>query len=45
MSDPRQGAVRATDGLGSTQPLGQAWDAGGFADTMVKRVPVMVRSV
>ena len=35
--------VRATDGLGITQPLDQPWNHHGFANTMVQWVPVTVR--
>ncbi|MGA9159903.1 MAG: sulfite oxidase [Actinomycetota bacterium] len=35
---------RATDAAGNTQPLEQPWNLHGFANTMVQRVPVEVRS-
>ena len=36
---------RATDADGDTQPLEQPWNLHGFANNMVQRVPVEVRSV
>src|SRR5262245_104182 len=35
---------RATDAEGNTQPLEQSWNLHGFANNMVQRVPVEVRS-
>jgi hypothetical protein len=35
--------VRATDGLGVTQPLDGPWNLHGFENTLVQRVPVTVR--
>ena len=37
-------ACRATDASGRTQPLGQRWSRGGFANNTVQRVPVAVVS-
>jgi sulfane dehydrogenase subunit SoxC len=34
---------RATDEAGNTQPLAAAWNAGGYANNAVQRVPVTVR--
>ena len=35
--------VRATDGLGITQPLDGPWNLHGYENTLVQRVPVTVR--
>jgi sulfane dehydrogenase subunit SoxC len=35
-------SARATDMSGRTQPLGQRWSRGGFANNTIQRVPVMV---
>ncbi|MFE9217467.1 sulfite oxidase [Streptomyces lavendulae] len=35
--------ARATDATGRTQPLGQAWNRGGFGNNAVQRVPVLCR--
>ncbi|MET8752705.1 sulfite oxidase [Streptomyces sp. NPDC004667] len=35
--------ARATDAAGRTQPLGQAWNRGGFGNNAVQRVPVLCR--
>ncbi|MER5807336.1 sulfite oxidase [Streptomyces sp. NPDC002033] len=35
--------ARATDATGGTQPLGQAWNRGGFGNNAVQRVPVLCR--
>jgi len=37
-------ACRATDASGRTQPLGQRWSRGGFANNTIQRVPVIVIS-
>jgi sulfane dehydrogenase subunit SoxC len=37
-------ACRATDASGRTQPLGQRWSRGGFANNTIQRVPVTVIS-
>jgi DMSO/TMAO reductase YedYZ molybdopterin-dependent catalytic subunit len=37
-------ACRATDASGRTQPLGQRWSRGGFANNTVQQVPVTVIS-
>ena len=37
-------ACRATDASGRTQPLGQRWSRGGFANNTIQRVPVTVNS-
>jgi sulfane dehydrogenase subunit SoxC len=37
-------SARATDASGRTQPLGQRWSRGGFANNTVQRVPVTVVS-
>jgi DMSO/TMAO reductase YedYZ molybdopterin-dependent catalytic subunit len=37
-------SCRATDGSGRTQPLGQRWSRGGFANNTIQRVPVTVIS-
>jgi hypothetical protein len=34
---------RATDATGETQPLEPEWNVGGYRNTAVQRVPVMVR--
>jgi DMSO/TMAO reductase YedYZ molybdopterin-dependent catalytic subunit len=36
-------ACRATDANGETQPLESRWDAGGFGNNAVHRLPVIVR--
>ena len=45
---PRLGSYvlscRATDASGRTQPLGQRWSRGGFANNTIQRVPVTVIS-
>jgi hypothetical protein len=35
---------RATDASGRTQPLGQRWSRGGFANNTIQQVPVTVIS-
>ena len=35
-------SARATDATGRTQPLGQRWSRGGFANNTIQRVPVAV---
>jgi hypothetical protein len=35
-------SARATDASGRTQPLGQRWSRGGFANNTIQRVPVAV---
>ena len=35
-------SARATDASGRTQPVDQPWNRGGFANTLVQRVPVVV---
>jgi DMSO/TMAO reductase YedYZ molybdopterin-dependent catalytic subunit len=35
-------SCRATDASGRTQPLGQRWSRGGFANNTIQRVPVTV---
>jgi len=37
-------ACRATDASGRTQPLGQRWSRGGFANNTIQRVPLIVIS-
>lgn len=37
-------SARATDASGRTQPLGQRWSRGGFANNTIQRVPVAVVS-
>jgi DMSO/TMAO reductase YedYZ molybdopterin-dependent catalytic subunit len=37
-------SARATDASGRTQPLGQRWSRGGFANNTIQRVPVLVIS-
>src|SRR5215218_10495136 len=37
-------SCRATDASGRTQPLGQRWSRGGFANNTIQRVPVTVIS-
>jgi DMSO/TMAO reductase YedYZ molybdopterin-dependent catalytic subunit len=37
-------SARATDASGRTQPLGQRWSRGGFANNTIQRVPVTVVS-
>jgi sulfane dehydrogenase subunit SoxC len=37
-------SARATDASGRTQPLGQRWSRGGFANNTIQRVPVSVIS-
>ena len=37
-------SCRATDASGRTQPLGQRWNRGGFANNTIQRVPVTVVS-
>jgi sulfane dehydrogenase subunit SoxC len=37
-------SCRATDASGRTQPLGQRWSRGGFANNTIQRVPVTVVS-
>ena len=37
-------SCRATDASGRTQPLGQRWSRGGFANNTIQLVPVMVIS-
>jgi sulfane dehydrogenase subunit SoxC len=37
-------SVRATDASGRTQPLGQRWSRGGFANNTIQTVPVVVMS-
>jgi DMSO/TMAO reductase YedYZ molybdopterin-dependent catalytic subunit len=37
-------SCRATDSSGRTQPLGQRWSRGGFANNTIQRVPVTVIS-
>jgi DMSO/TMAO reductase YedYZ molybdopterin-dependent catalytic subunit len=37
-------SCRATDATGRTQPLGQRWSRGGFANNTIQRVPVTVVS-
>jgi DMSO/TMAO reductase YedYZ molybdopterin-dependent catalytic subunit len=37
-------SCRATDASGRTQPLGQRWSRGGFANNTIQQVPVMVIS-
>jgi sulfane dehydrogenase subunit SoxC len=37
-------SCRATDASGRTQPLGQRWSRGGFANNTIQRVPVSVIS-
>jgi sulfane dehydrogenase subunit SoxC len=37
-------SARATDSSGRTQPLGQRWSRGGFANNTIQRVPVAVVS-
>jgi sulfane dehydrogenase subunit SoxC len=37
-------SVRATDASGRTQPLGQRWSRGGFANNTIQTVPVAVIS-
>ncbi|MFD5267856.1 hypothetical protein [Streptomyces sp. NPDC058335] len=33
-------SIRAHDEAGNSQPLQQPWNPGGFADNLVRRVPV-----
>ena len=37
-------SARATDASGRTQPLGQRWSRGGFANNTIQRIPVSVIS-
>lgn len=37
-------SARATDASGRTQPLGQRWSRGGFANNTIQKVPVVVIS-
>jgi sulfane dehydrogenase subunit SoxC len=37
-------SARATDASGRTQPLGQRWSRGGFANNTIQRIPVAVIS-
>jgi DMSO/TMAO reductase YedYZ molybdopterin-dependent catalytic subunit len=37
-------SCRATDASGRTQPLGQRWSRGGFANNTIQRIPVTVIS-
>jgi DMSO/TMAO reductase YedYZ molybdopterin-dependent catalytic subunit len=37
-------SARATDASGRTQPLGQRWSRGGFANNTIQKVPVVVVS-
>ena len=37
-------SCRATDASGRTQPRGQRWSRGGFANNTIQRVPVTVIS-
>jgi hypothetical protein len=37
-------SARATDASGRTQPLGQRWSRGGFANNTIQTVPVAVIS-
>jgi DMSO/TMAO reductase YedYZ molybdopterin-dependent catalytic subunit len=43
--EPGEGVLccRATDATGATQPLEPGWNVGGYRNTAVQRVPVLVR--